>query len=298
MVYAFDTLLPVNRVFNYTESEKAYLKPSFYENKPYALENSIEEIIRLRPDIILYSDLLTPKNVEKMNLLQEKTRIPVVMMDADILNYKAILAFLGGLLNKKEKADELIGFIRTYIDPAFEKAKSIPEEAKKRVYYAEGMKGLKTDPSGSVHSLLIDLLGAKNVAEVDVLPGKGMTNVSAEQVYAWNPDIILVWSGNFDNLDSYRNIKTDEAWKQLDAVRNNRVYQVPWRPFGWIDRPPGINRLIGVVWLAHLLYPDIFGYGDITGIAQEFFRKFYHYDMTAREAHELIHPQPETDTAN
>ena len=62
-----------------------------------------------------------------------------------------------------------------------------------RIYYAEGMKGLNTDPSGSVHSLLIDLAGGVNVAQTDILPGKGMTDVSLEQIYRWNPDLILVW---------------------------------------------------------------------------------------------------------
>jgi iron complex transport system substrate-binding protein len=290
MVYAFDTVLPVNRVFNYTETEKRFLKASFYEGKPYALENSIEEIIRLKPDVILYSVLLIDENVEQAVQLQEKTQIPVVVMDMDILRYKETLTFMGELLGKEEKAKELVAFIERYIDPTLEKARLIPDEKKKRIYYAEGMKGLQTDPSGSVHSLLIDLLGAINVAQVDILPGKGMTAVSLEQLYIWNPDLILVWSGNFDGMDSYKEIKSNPAWAKLDAVRNNQVYQVPWQPFGWIDRPPGINRLIGIIWLSHLLYPDVHKFGDITPIIREYFRKFYHYDMTDEETQGIASP--------
>jgi iron complex transport system substrate-binding protein len=153
------------------------------------------------------------------------------------------------------------------------------------------MKGLNTDPSGSVHSLLIDLAGGVNVAQTDILQGKGMTGVSLEQVYNWKPDLILVWSGNFDGMNSYREILTSSAWQNLDAVRNKAVYQVPWRPFGWIDRPPGLNRLIGIVWLAHLLYPDMFTY-DITAVVKTFFLQFYHYEPTDEEALELLNPQP------
>jgi iron complex transport system substrate-binding protein len=224
--------------------------------------------------------------------LQKKTQIPVVVINSDIFEYKEALRFLGDILNKEEKAKELIGFIETYIDPALAKGKTISGKKKKRIYYAEGLQGLKTDPSGSVHSLLIDLVGGINVAEVDILPGKGMTNVSLEQIYVWNPDLILVWSGNFDEMDSYKYIKTDLSWKKLKAVRNNYVYQVPWRPFGWIDRPPGINRLIGIIWLSNLLYPDIYNYGSLTGITKEFFSKFHHYNMTDEEALEILNPQP------
>lgn len=286
-LYAFDTAITVNNVFHYTETEKKYLKPSFYEGKPCALEDASEEIIRLAPDIILFADLLTPGNIQRAEAIQEKVRIPVIILDNDMLNYKKTLAFLGELLHKKEKAEELITFINTHIDPVLEKAKTIPDKQKKRIYYAEGMKGLNTDPSGSVHSLLIDLAGGVNVAQTDILPGKGMTGVSLEQVYSWNPDLILVWSGNFDGMDSYREIRTSPAWQNLDAVKRNAVYQVPWQPFGWIDRPPGLNRLIGLLWLANLLYPDTFPY-DMIAIAKEFFLKFYHYDMTDKEAREIM----------
>ncbi|OAV66092.1 hypothetical protein Barb6_02672 [Bacteroidales bacterium Barb6] len=292
MVYAVDTALMVNRVFEYTEAEKKYLKPSFYEGKPYVIEGVAEEIIKLKPDIIIYSQFITPENIEAVNDLQEKTQLPVILMDMDITKYKEILAFLGNVLGKEEKTNELIGFIQTHIDPVLEKAKTIPAEQKKTIYYAEGMKGLQTDPSGSVHSLLIDLLGGINVAQTDVLPGKGMSAVSLEQLYVWQPELILVWSGNHDGLDSYKEIKANSAWKQLNAVKNNKVYQVPWRPFGWIDRPPGINRLMGIVWLSSLLYPEIYGEKDLTAITQEFFWKFDHYEMTDEEALELLNPQP------
>jgi iron complex transport system substrate-binding protein len=290
-LYAFDTAITVNNVFRYSETEKKYLKRSFYEGKPYALEDASEEIIRLAPDIILFADFLTPDNIERADALQEKVQIPVVLLDNDMLNYKQTLAFLGQLLHKKEKADELIAFIRAYVDPVLEKAKTIPDRRKKRIYYAEGMKGLNTDPSGSVHSLLIDLAGGVNVAKTDILPGKGMTGVSPEQIYRWNPDLILVWSGNFDGMDSYREIRTSPTWQNLDAVKRNAVYQVPWRPFGWIDRPPGLNRLIGIVWLAQLLYPDLFPY-DMNAVAKEFFHKFYHYEMTDGEVREIMDGQP------
>jgi iron complex transport system substrate-binding protein len=71
-LYAFDTAITVNNVFNYTETEKKYLKRSFYDDKPYALENASEEIIRLKPDIVLFADLLTRDNIERADAVQEK----------------------------------------------------------------------------------------------------------------------------------------------------------------------------------------------------------------------------------
>ncbi|WP_128332024.1 ABC transporter substrate-binding protein [Apibacter sp. HY039] len=291
LVYSFDTLLPVNRVFNYNDSEKKYLTQGFYVNKPLVINENAEEIIRLQPDIILFSKALTEENRKKADQLQKKVNIPVVLLDNDFHNYKSTLSFLGNVLNKKEKSEKLNNFIRTYVDSIPIKAKQIPENKRKKVYYAEGNKGLKTDPSGSLHSLLIDLVGGINVAQVDILPGKGMTGVSIEQIYLWNPDIVLVWSGNYDSKDSYMHIRHDKLWKDLKSVKENKVYQVPWKPFGWIDRPPGINRLIGIIWLSQTLYPEVYTQ-NLNKITQEYFKEFYHYNLNEEEAAELINPQP------
>ncbi|RBQ23903.1 hypothetical protein ALNOE001_06230 [Candidatus Methanobinarius endosymbioticus] len=57
----------------------------------------------------------------------------------------------------------------------------IPNSEKKKVYHAEGEKGLQTDPSGSLHSQLIELVGGKNVADVQIQDGVGQIELSIEQ---------------------------------------------------------------------------------------------------------------------
>lgn len=108
-------------------------------------------------------------------------------------------------------------FVKKYIEPILAGGKQRIDSDKISIYYAEGMKGFNTDPSGSMHSVLFDLIGAKNVAQTDILEGKGMTAVSPEQIYLWNPDAILVWSGNFDDMDSY---------KYIPVLHNGHVYRL------------------------------------------------------------------------
>lgn len=291
LVYAFDTVMPVNKVFNYNDSEKKYLAKSFYEGKPYCIDDNAEQIIRMKPQVMLFCRPLTKMNIAELEKLQRETNIPIVLFDQDFLKTKEALALMGKVLHKEQKADELTLFVQKYADPIIQAGSTRAESAKKKIYYAEGMKGFNTDPKGSIHSLLFDLVGAKNVAQTDILEGKGLTNVSPEQVYLWNPDAVVVWSGNFDSLDSYRYIKTSPQWASLAAVRCEKVYQVPWRPFGWIDRPPGINRLIGLVWLEHLLYPQEQHY-DVNRVIKEYFQKFYHYTMTDTEVNDITNPMP------
>ncbi|WP_454983169.1 ABC transporter substrate-binding protein [Capnocytophaga sputigena] len=297
LIYALDTLLPVNRVFNYNESEKKYLKKGFYEGKPYVTGAPIEEIIKLHPDVILFTvslqnDTERAKETEKANALQQKTKIPVVLFSGEFQQYTEAISLLGTLLHKEEKAKELNAFIEKYCYSIPKIVATIPANERKTIYYAEGMNGLQTEPPTSLHSYLINYTGGKNIAEVELLPGKGKTNVSIEQIYNWNPDMILVWSGNFDDLYSYKAIRQEKIWQQLRAVKENQVYQVPWRPFGWIDRPPGLGRVMGSIWLASLTYPNYFK-ADLVPITQEFFKKFYHYDMDYVETRDIIGAQPD-----
>ena len=65
------------------------------------------------------------------------------------------------------------------------------------------------------------------------------------------------------------------------AVRAHRVHLSPKLPFGWVDFPPTVNRLIGLWWLAKILYPDLF-LEDLRALTQEFYARFYH--LTPSEA--------------
>jgi len=62
---------------------------------------------------------------------------------------------------------------------------------------------------------------------------------------------------------------------------------VAWLPYGWIDAPPSLNRLIGVQWLARLLFPGQFP-GDMREVARDFYRQFYQVDLSAPELDKLL----------
>ena len=67
----------------------------------------------------------------------------------------------------------------------------------------------------------------------------------------------------------------DRALASLKAVRDGRVHLSPTMPFCWVDFPPSVNRLIGLGWLAKILYPDKFP-EDIRAQTRDFYTMFYH----------------------
>jgi len=106
--------------------------------------------------------------------------------------------------------------------------------------------------------------------------------VSIEQVLAWAPDTIITWDANF-----FVHVHDDPVWAAVPAVANRRVFQGPRLPFGWIDAPPSINRVIGLRWIAGLLYPERFP-EDIRVTAREFIQLFYQAAVTDAQLDRIL----------
>jgi len=290
LMYAVAPDMLVSRSLWMTDNTTRYLKSSYLQ-LPY-VDGSVEEIVKLRPDIIISSGNINPKTRDDADRLSKKIGIPLFMVDMDMGKYEQCFTALGELLNRQKQTNRMRAFLHTYFDGIATKAKQIPVNQRVRVYYAEGERGLNTDPTGSFHSQILDVVGAVNVAQVGIASGQGMSAVSMEQLLLWNPDVVLVWTGMGASMTTMQAIKSDNLWANVRAVKNNKVYQIPFQPFGWFDRPPATNRIMGAIWTAELLYPNIYHY-DLKKITREYFDIFYHHKLTDDELAEVLHPNPE-----
>jgi len=290
LMYAVAPDMLVSRSLWLTDNTKRYLKSSYLQ-LPY-VDSSVEEIVKLRPDLIISSGNINQKTRDDADRLSQKIGIPVFMVPMDMGKYEQTFKVLGELLDRQEQTNRMRGFLHSYYDGIVVKAKQIPQKQRVRVYYAEGERGLNTDPSGSFHSQILDIVGAINVAQVAVASGQGMSAVSMEQLLLWNPDVVLVWTGMGSSMTTMHAIQSDNLWATTRAVKNNKLYQIPFLPFGWFDRPPATNRIMGAIWTAELLYPNLYHY-DLSKITREYFDIFYHHQLTDNELAEVLHPNPQ-----
>lgn len=193
LLYAIDPKLMVCRTLSLTGNSKPFLD-SLYLKLPYT-EGSVEEMMKFHPDVIINCNNINESTITEANRLAEKTGLPVFQVEIDMTAYPKTFDMLGKLLHREAQTSRMDAFVRTYLDTIATRGNRIPPEKKVKVYYAEGDCGLQTDPSGSMHSQVIDFVGATNAAKVDVLPEKGMSTISMEQILLWNPDVILCWTG-------------------------------------------------------------------------------------------------------
>lgn len=243
---------------------------------------NMEALIAAEPQIII--DLGDYKDgiADDMDMVQNQTGIPTVFIDASLENLPTAYRLLGSLLGAEERAGELASYIEETLDYASQKRAQILPEDRKTVLYGTGASGLACNAKGSSQADVIELVGAVNVVESESGSHHyGGTEVNLEQVYALDPDVILLSAdGPYDSLQN-------SEWSELFAVKYGTYYEVPALPYSWMSMPPSVNRVIGIWWLGNLLYPDIYDY-DMVEKAQEFYKLFWHYDLSREEAESLL----------
>jgi iron complex transport system substrate-binding protein len=231
---------------------------------------NLELVLSLKPDLILDVGSTSQTYVSLAERVQEQTGIPYALLDGRFAELPNAYRKLGALTRRIAEGEDLADYTNRTFDAITLRIANVPHERRPRVYYARGTRGLETGLGGSINVETLELV-ARNVA------GErkgGLANVSIEQVLVWNPDVIVTVDRDFA-----ANVKKDPAWAGVAAVRNGRIYLVPTLPFGWVDFPPSANRLIGLWWLAKILYPELFS-ENIREIARDFYARFYHVRPT------------------
>jgi iron complex transport system substrate-binding protein len=248
---------------------------------------NVEEIIKRAPDVVLSIGYLEQSDIDDANRIQDLLNIPVVMVGGNLEQSGSALRYVGKLLGREDRAEELAAYCDQVISEAKVNAAMLAGGPKAKVYYAEGTKGLNTDAEGSEHTEVLELVGGQNVAQVGDQTEYGMAPVSLEQVLVWNPEVILVASDPKEESVAYDEITTGSQWKTITAVKDGNVYQIPRGPFDWFDRPPCIARVLGVRWLGSLLYPDLYQY-DIEAEVRKFYELFYQIDLSQDQMDKLM----------
>ena len=246
---------------------------------------SVEEVLTYEPDIVLLANTkINDKVIEDADALELQLGVPVVVIEANIDNYDEAYMFLGAVLGIEEKADALAAYYQSVYDDVANISAAIDEDDKVSVYYARLDDGLTTEFAGSANAELLELVGARNIA---VSEGKETGGeVTIEQVLVWEPDVILVGHIGANESLAYEAITTGEVWRTLGAVANGLVYEVPRFPFNWFDRPPSVNRIIGMKWLGNLLYPDLYEFS--TADVQTFFELYYGFVLSKEDVQALL----------
>jgi iron complex transport system substrate-binding protein len=239
---------------------------------------NLEVLVAARPDLILDFGTISDTYKSLADRVQSQSNIPYVLVDGRFAATAQAVRMLGGILGVKERAEKLAVYAEQSLAVVDATLAKVPPDKRPRVYLARGPEGLETGTRGSINTEIIERVGGVNV--VDGTSG-GLVNASPEQVIAWAPDTIITLDRSFAG-----SVKARPEWRDVPAVKNGRIFFAPDTPFGFIDSPPSINRLIGLRWLMHKLYPEQAS-GDLKAEIRDFYALFYQVDLSPADVDRL-----------
>jgi len=264
---------------DWSETAKEFISNEYLDmptfGQIYGTEDlSLEAIAAADPQVIIDIGEAKGTIAEDLDAIQEQLGIPVIFVEASTATMPECYETLGKVLGMEEEGQVLSDYCDEVYTLMVDTMAEIGEENKADLTYCLGDSGTSVIAEGSFQAEIINLL-ANNVAVVDDPSSKGSGNeVSLEQIYNWDPEYII-----FAPDSVYSEVGDDEAWQQLDAIASGNYYEAPVGPYNWLSSPPSVNRYIGMLWLAKLLYPDYFDY-DLYEEAVRYYDLFFHTDLT------------------
>lgn len=283
-----DKLLGWNYELN--DVEKSIILEKYHDLPNFGMGDAInyEAVIAANPTIALNCGKINDAMVSDCDALSKSLGIPVIAVDNELNNSAEAFRFMGELLGVEDHAEELAEYSEKIFTDIASLA-DIPEDEKVSVYFGNGEDSLETAPRGSQHAQILEAVNVTNVADLELGDGSRV-QISAEQLLAWNPDVIVVngepkadKSGN----SAAEDILSNPDYASLKAVQDNKVYGTPNAPFSWVDRPAGPNRLIGMRWLSAVVYPEYIKC-DVNEEIREFFNLFYHVDLSDEQLENVL----------
>lgn len=226
---------------------------------------NIEAIMSLRPDVvILYPSIDGRAAAEKLNRLS----ICAVVIDPESPGkLQTSIRLMGDVLGLSENADRLIGRFVSIERLITDRTATIPEDKRKKVYYAASRSIYSTASRDMLQHNMIEKIGGLT------LPGSsagGWLTVSAEQLLAWDPDIIVL---SRTSTTTIAELKRDTRFSSVSAVRTGSIYRFPSNIEPWDY--PSAETILGMLWLAVRCYPEYFTDIHPGEVVETYFRDTY-----------------------
>jgi iron complex transport system substrate-binding protein len=242
---------------------------------------NLERLLAAKPELIIDFGTLNDTYRSLADRVQSQTGIPYVLIDGRFDSTPTALRLLGDILGVAERGDRLARAAEETFAAVDRVVAAVPSAKRPRVYLARGVEGLETGSRGSINTEIIERVGAVNVVE-GVREKGGIVTASPEQVIAWSPDTIVTLDRSFK-----AGVAAKPTWQSVPAVTAGRVFLAPSLPYGFIDAPPSVNRLIGLTWLLHTLYPEQ-APGKLRDQVRDFYRLFYQVDLSEAQLDHLL----------
>lgn len=242
-------------------------------------EITAEEVAGMNVDVVFWQN----DNCEE--LAKQLRDLGIAAVNVDFTDYESmkksvsIAAEVLGTREAKAKADTF----NTYLDKALSDVTSVTgsfnDADKLTVVNLRSVETLRADGGGTVADTWINAVGAINMVGANNL--KGNQYLEIEQLYDWDPDIIVSSVAGDDAV-----MYSDDVYAPLSAVANKKVYVNPYGIFAW--NRYSVETPLQLYWAAKTFYPDSFENIDIATETKNFYKTFFGYELSEENAANIL----------
>ena len=234
-----------------------------------AKEFDLEGCLALEPDLVIL-----PLKLKNSAETLEQMGVDVLLVNPenrDLL--REAIDMIAAATGTQQEAGALVDFAARQEALL---AKKLEGAEKPKVYLAGNSAMLSTAGDAMYQSDMIRLAGGVNAAAEITDPY--WVEISYEQLLAWDPDYIILAS---DASYTVEDVLTDVNLSGLKAVANGQVYQLPSKAEAWDSPVP--SGILGSVWLAEVLHPELFTEAEPSAVIDEYYETFYQFTYSENE---------------
>ena len=245
---------------------------------------NFEELLAQQPDLIFVRGE-TASNEDQREKL-DSLGIPWLMIDyTDIAGQRRAVQVMGDALQQQAEAARYDAYYEKCLTLVKKRTQDIPFEEKVKVYHSVN-EATRTDPAGSISAEIIEAAGGVDISakqQLKLLENKYYA--SLEQIYTWNPDVMLV---NETGVPEY--IMSNPKWSGLRAVQEKKVIQMPVGISRW-GHPGSLETPLALLWTGKTLYPKLFTDVDMIKETSYFYQDFFETKLSADEIEQMLDGQ-------
>ena len=260
---------------------------------------NMEALAALQPDVVFYN---AAKKDEAQQL--EDAGLTAVGISATKFSYDAIKTYQEwmSLLDQiypdyaGKRGTQAGDYASQVYNEVLDKVKDVTDKQKVLFLYQYDDTAMVTSSSKFFGQWWCDAVGAANVAQ-DVPADNMNAKITMEQVYEWNPDVIIIT--NFTKTtpdDLYNNAIGSDDWSSVKAVQDKRVYKMPLGVYRTYT--PGIDTPLTLEWLAQAVYPDLFSDVDVASDVKDYYNKLFGVTLTDDQISAMYTPNRDAGSWN
>lgn len=244
-------------------------------------EPNIEEVLKMKPDIIFVYGQGHKKALGKINIpvveFSSKQEDESWLIDIDRL-FREIFDL---------KTD---GFIAKEWQTANNKVEDILKQSRELSNQKALIIGVNTGDDISIRgpgSFGHVVLKKSGLVDVSEELNAMVVGVTMEQVYTWNPEIIYLFKGIAAEKYLSNSIKNQD-WSKVKAFETGKIYDVPKGLMHWGS--PNPDSPLMLQWLLTKNFPGQFSKEDFEMVMKEYYRNNYGIELTDELVTSILYP--------